>query len=366
MKEVRPLYVYNADGSIWDTIKAVTVGGTFYPFYGNGYGLVRDIDGNIIFCSGSVLYRVNYQTGEGMNRAAPNMGSLCSPAVDAAGNIYVAPVLPANPIQIYNPDFSFNTNAIDTIVAFGRWITVSADGNTIYVPRFTEYNMRVYNRASEFDPFELQDTILQGIVCESGAWDPITGNLWLSTGSHFTGGGLPTGQFAGRQQRWLSFDPTTWAVEDSIEWNMWEAGNENERPRGIAFSNDGSAAYCVVFGTGTITTTGAALPPMQKFSRPVDVKPDPNVVVSDYTLAQNYPNPFNPTTDIKFTVAKEGFVTLKVYDILGKEVAVLVNEHMQSGGYTADFNASELASGTYIYTLSVNGVSISKKMMLLK
>jgi len=57
---------------------------------------------------------------------------------------------------------------------------------------------------------------------------------------------------------------------------------------------------------------------------------------------------------------------LKVYDVLGKEVANLVSEQMPAGAYTVDFNASDLSSGTYIYTLSVNGVSISKKMMLLK
>ncbi|OGU76374.1 MAG: hypothetical protein A2W11_13880 [Ignavibacteria bacterium RBG_16_35_7] len=238
----------------------------------------------------------------------------------------------------------------------------------MYVPRFDELKMRVYTRASEFDPF-VEDSILIGIVCESGAWDLVTGNLWLSTGSNFTAAGLPTGQFAGRQQRWLSFDPTTWAVEDSIEWNLWgttSLDSQSQRPRGIAFSNDGSIVYCTVFGTGTIELTGGAMPVVEKFSRPVDVRPDPNVVVTDYTLAQNYPNPFNPTTDIKFTVAKEGFVTLKVYDLLGKQVATLVDQHMTSGGYTADFDASNLASGTYIYTLSVNGVSISKKMMLLK
>ncbi|OGU76373.1 MAG: hypothetical protein A2W11_13875 [Ignavibacteria bacterium RBG_16_35_7] len=97
-KKVIPLYVYNADGSIWDTIKAVTIGGTFYPLYGNGYGLNRALDGNILYCDGSVLYKINYQTGEGMARVAPAMGSLCSPAVAGNGNVYVAPVLPGGPI----------------------------------------------------------------------------------------------------------------------------------------------------------------------------------------------------------------------------------------------------------------------------
>ncbi len=364
-KKVRPLLAFDPNGTEVMRITSVTLGGVLYPFYSTGYGLNTDHDGNILYCNSSTLYRINYQTGAGMDRVLPGISSLCSPAVDGNGNIYLAPVLPGYPVQIYNPDLTFNSNAIDTMTEYGRWITVSLDGNTLYIPRFTDYKLRIYHRASEFDPFELQDTVLLGIVCESGAWDPLNGNLWLSVGSFF---GLPTGQFEGRANRWISFNTTTWAATDSIEWHLWgdtNADSVGQRPRGIAFSNDGMSAYCAVFGNSTLSS-GATQPNVEKFSRPNSVRTDPNVVVKDYTLAQNYPNPFNPTTDIKFTVAKEGFVTLKVYDLLGKEVATLVNRNMITGGYTADFDASSLASGTYIYTLSVNGVSISKKMMLLK
>ena len=85
-----------------------------------------------------------------------------------------------------------------------------------------------------------------------------------------------------------------------------------------------------------------------------------------YKLLQNYPNPFNPTTEIKFSIAKSGLVTLKVYDILGREVATLVNRELNTGNFTVRFNASNLASGTYIYHLSAGDVQISKKMVLLK
>jgi DNA-binding beta-propeller fold protein YncE len=188
---------------------------------------------------------------------------------------------------------------------------------------------------------------------ETAEWDPITGYLWVSNDSRALDSSYA-------HLRWYGIDVTTNTLVDSFTLPSPDPANPvDELPRGLAFSEDGTAVYVGLFGT--------KYDRLYKFSRPGgDVRPDPNVVVSDYTLAQNYPNPFNPTTDIKFTVAKEGFVTLKVYDILGKEVALLVNEHMTAGGYTADFNASELASGTYIYTLSVNGVSISKKMMLLK
>ncbi|MGD8779039.1 MAG: T9SS type A sorting domain-containing protein [Ignavibacteria bacterium] len=87
----------------------------------------------------------------------------------------------------------------------------------------------------------------------------------------------------------------------------------------------------------------------------------------DYTLSQNYPNPFNPTTVIDFTIPKAGNVTLKVYNAVGEEVAILVNGFKDASNYKVDFNASNLASGVYFYTLKVdNNFTQSKKMLLLK
>ena len=88
--------------------------------------------------------------------------------------------------------------------------------------------------------------------------------------------------------------------------------------------------------------------------------------VKEYALYDNFPNPFNPATTINYQLPENGFVTLKVYDILGKEVATVVNEQKTQGRYTVSFNASELASGVYIYQLRVNEYVNSKKMMLLK
>ncbi|MGC8858889.1 MAG: T9SS type A sorting domain-containing protein, partial [Ignavibacteria bacterium] len=86
----------------------------------------------------------------------------------------------------------------------------------------------------------------------------------------------------------------------------------------------------------------------------------------EYRLSQNYPNPFNPVTKISFDIPKQGLVTLKVYDVLGREVRTLINEVKNAGSYTVDFNASELASGVYFYKLEVNGFTDVKRMMLIK
>ncbi|MDY0082547.1 MAG: T9SS type A sorting domain-containing protein [Ignavibacteriaceae bacterium] len=86
----------------------------------------------------------------------------------------------------------------------------------------------------------------------------------------------------------------------------------------------------------------------------------------DYNLAANYPNPFNPGTIINYAVKEAGLVKLNVYDILGAEVAELVNEVKEAGYHSVEFNAATLPSGVYIYTMQVNGFTSSKKMLLMK
>ena len=85
-----------------------------------------------------------------------------------------------------------------------------------------------------------------------------------------------------------------------------------------------------------------------------------------FSLSQNYPNPFNPVTNLEFGISDLGFVSLKVYDLLGKEVAILVNETLLPGNYKVKFDASNLTSGIYFYELQVNNYREVKKMVLLK
>ncbi len=94
-----------------------------------------------------------------------------------------------------------------------------------------------------------------------------------------------------------------------------------------------------------------------------------NAIPKNIILHQNYPNPFNPTTTIKFDIPNVGThhdVSLKIYDILGKEVATLVNEQKEAGSYEVQSNASKLASGIYFYRLTAGSYTSVKKLMLLK
>lgn len=99
------------------------------------------------------------------------------------------------------------------------------------------------------------------------------------------------------------------------------------------------------------------------FLTPVE---EEHAVPYKYNLAQNYPNPFNPSTTISYSIKEEGLVTLKVFNILGQQVANLVNEFKTPGDYKVNFDASRLSSGIYLYKINSNGFTFTKKMMLIK
>jgi len=91
-----------------------------------------------------------------------------------------------------------------------------------------------------------------------------------------------------------------------------------------------------------------------------------NEIPSEYRLSQSYPNPFNPSTNIKYSVPENGFVKLSVYNLVGEEVIVLVNETVDAGFYEIEFDAAYLPSGIYFYRLQTSNFIQTKKMVLMK
>jgi Secretion system C-terminal sorting domain len=124
-----------------------------------------------------------------------------------------------------------------------------------------------------------------------------------------------------------------------------------------AHNNIASAQYYVMGSGGGLSLQG---------SMPDYLGADMKVAPKEYGLDQNYPNPFNPTTQISYALKENGFVTIKVYDLLGKVVATLVNENKPAGFYTVNFDASRLSSGIYFYIIKTNNFFDRKKMIVLK
>jgi plastocyanin len=177
----------------------------------------------------------------------------------------------------------------------------------------------------------------------------------------------------------FSFSPgeLTITVGDAVKWNN-VLGHHNVLADDGSFTS-GPAAPAPWEFTHTFTTVGLhpyycephGGPGGQDMAgviivqNPVSVD-DEKLIADKFELMQNFPNPFNPSTKIEYRISDRSFVSLKVYNILGDEVATLVNEEKQTGVYNVNFNASGLSSGMYLYKLQAGSFVEMKKMILLR
>jgi len=120
----------------------------------------------------------------------------------------------------------------------------------------------------------------------------------------------------------------------------------------------GSAIYTIATDEESVVLP--PIPPIVSVDDELASQPE------DYNLSQNYPNPFNPSTTIRYSIPSPDLVRIKIYDILGREVQMLVNELQQAGTYEVQFDASGLASGIYLYRIESGNFLQTRKMILLK
>jgi hypothetical protein len=134
------------------------------------------------------------------------------------------------------------------------------------------------------------------------------------------------------------------------------------------WTTDANARYIRLTGTKRGTEWGYSIYEFEVFNLDTlsSSNDDKENLPLQFSLYQNYPNPFNPSTTISYQLPKNGFVTLKIYDVLGREVSTLVNEYKSAGNYKLNFDASNLSSGVYIYTIRSADNVLSKKMILLR
>ena len=130
---------------------------------------------------------------------------------------------------------------------------------------------------------------------------------------------------------------------------------------------DGEILYTSDYTRGESNDSTMAIVVLDYNFTPVSVEENFELVPSDFHVEQNYPNPFNPTTTVEFGLPAEMNVDVRIYDILGQQVSVLINNQlMQAGSYKLKFDAGNIASGTYIYQVKAGNLSVSKKMLLMK
>jgi len=365
-----PIFIMNTDGSI-DTLQFIEwEDGTLDTLLSGCRGMTTDANGNIIHCtSDGTVWQFDAATRKVKATYTLSGGAPARPAADEFGYIYCPDLFGGNPIDVLDSDdMSLYTQVTDNQpCSVTRGITCSPSGNDVFVGcNGAPYGVLQYHSEDGADgTYTLVDTIFSyymtaeetlSVTVSNTTWDP-AGYLWISTYTD-----VPF------KAMW-KFDPTNdFALVDSSSFDFPGAADTTiygyslpqfvRCPRDVAFSNDGSAMYIADFYGYTIKKYVYS-------ETAIDQSPVSNVA-SKFALKQNYPNPFNPTTVIPFQLEKESKVKLTIYDISGHKLGVIVNGNVKPGSYEIPFEAGNLSSGTYIYTLEVDGKQLSKKMILLK
>ncbi len=177
-----------------------------------------------------------------------------------------------------------------------------------------------------------------------------SGNIYV-TGSVISGGSD------------FDFGTVKYSNSGSVIWSVLYEGSLSSDDRAVMVKTDNAGNVYIAGNSSGLSGIDFMT---VKYSQPIGITPISTEVPEGYGLGQNYPNPFNPITNVKIQMPNSGFVKLTVFDVSGKEVAVLVNEELNAGVYNVDFDASNLASGTYFYRMVTGGFSDVKKMILVK
>ena len=181
------------------------------------------------------------------------------------------------------------------------------------------------------------------------------GNSWTKDVSGLNDGALSLAIHSDGSIFAGGYNSTSRSNDLGQSWAPFTSGIFNCRITDLAFGS-GDVLFASAENMGVYRTTSAV----------TSVDEKEGGVVNNFSLEQNYPNPFNPITSIQYAIDSRQLIQLKVYDVLGNEIATLVNEEKPAGNYEINFNASKLSSGVYFYKLQAGSFVETKKMVLLK
>lgn len=396
----KPISVYNADGTLDTKIQEVVYSDTTIKLTNYMRGIGQDENGNILYTHYGEILQINYTTREGMNWFHPGIkASMTDAGATSDGYIYCAHVGGKKPVYILDQNLDLFGYVEDSLIGLQRSLLVSADGNDVYMGKIYgsttggAYGNGVWHYQSddgfgaESGSFSLADTfgtvyndtglVVNSMWGQCMDWDA-NGLMWV--GTYWDVG---EADFSG----WYALDPTQdFAVVDTIGHNFLKYGDTFPdpkvlpedgtyySPRGISFTADGLTAYTADFDGDMIKKwtnaapkgPGSTIIPTSELIITAIERDGRRTVLVDFELKQNYPNPFNPSTTIPFSINATKHVTLKVYDITGQLVATLIDSRLAPNTYNYKFNGSNLASGSYIYQLNVDGQLVNKQMLLIK
>ena len=220
-------------------------------------------------------------------------------------------------------------------------------------------NDSLFGRMTELNPYNIPNRMGENIIkgYEFGMFNAGGSNMMTQNGNcggmmNFNSNGNFQFHFDEKQLQAYGMDKNTVGVK---YWNS----------QSKSWVNISNAVVDLSTNTVTFSMNGVSSYYILTADKATNVNENESIPTS-YSLEQNYPNPFNPSTKIKYTLAENGYVSIKVYDVLGREVQVLKSGYENAGNHSIEFNGGNLSSGVYIYRLTANGYSLSKKMLFMK
>ncbi len=385
-----PIEFLEFDDGSKDTIYAES------NYNGSCRGLSAMTTGEILMTAWSTLYKIDYATGEGIAMWNPPMDGLAASSMTEAahdpdlGLIYMGYVGSNKPIYVLDEDLAYVGTAVDTSPTLHRSIIArSLSDGTGQIFTGTIWNGQgifVFESDDpEFNMFELVDTLANYSVDTDS--NTITYKAWPSCmdwvdqaegvmiyGNYFSAkvyADVGTAPAAEHASKWVIFDVDTdealaefgtyflGDVTETTAWDSLDNGVPSCSPRGASVKDVGDGKYEFVvadFDNSTII----------KVVWSSDAVNGDQYVPYGFSLEQNYPNPFNPTTTISFNILESNNINVDVFDLSGKKVATVYNGYMEAGDHSMTFDASDIASGTYVCKLTVNEFTVSRKMTLVK
>lgn len=408
---------YNGKGNDDDvpsSIKVSSAGSVYVTGYGVGSFTSEDYVTIKYTSAGNQQWVSVYN-----NDSADNIDIALSMVLDISGNVYVT----GYSYGLKNEDYAtikYNSNGTEQWVArfngnsdmydIANGIAIDLSGN-VYVTGFSYDSVSAENYATiKYNSSGVQQWISffngsgNDFDITSGIAVDNSGNVYVTGYSYnnSTSEDYATVKYnSSGSQQWVSlyngegndFDIAVSLKldnQDNVYVTGYSYGGESvEDFVTIKYSNSGTELWKQVFNgnsngsdiasalavdaSGNVYTSGYSYNTSSEYDF-ITIKYSPSVGITEFNVSspekfilnQNFPNPFNPGTVISYHLSNADYVTLKIYDLLGKEVASLVNERQSAGIHSVNFKGSSLTSGTYIYKLTAGGISETKRMMLLK
>lgn len=319
--------------------------------------------------SGLLLWAADYD-GPANSNEVPN-----AIAVDGNGNVYVTGNSQNSLVSGADNDYAtvmYNSSGVQQWVSRyngpangqdeSRAIAIDDSGNVYVTGQSTDVNGSTPDYATiKYNQLGVEQWVSRYTGIQNNSGDGANSLAIDNLGNVYVTGS--SGSFSGTKADYATVKYNSLGAQQWAERYNGPPGNGTDQAKSIVLDNLGN-----VYVTGSSAGSGTSVDfATIKYSQtPTGIDQTVYNLPENYSLLQNYPNPFNPSTNIQYEVSNKQFVTLKVYDVLGKKVATLVNEEKPAGSYQVNWNASNLSSGIYFYKLQAGSFVETKKMILLQ